>query len=112
MYSIIFEKPVNEINLHLFLVWLDLFTQQLKILRYLTKIHLLVKVMCGFSELGRSLVKEFQVSTREHNISNQMILNGCTIKNNAQSSMLVSTLDNKLKDPVFLLSMFLQTGFN
>ena len=24
--------------------------------------------MCGFSELGRSLVKEFQVSTREHNI--------------------------------------------
>ena len=64
MYSIIFEKPVNEINLHLFLVWLDLFTQRLKILRYLTKIHLLVK----FSELGRSLVKEFQVSTREHNI--------------------------------------------
>ena len=55
----IFEKPVNEINLHLFLVWLDLFTQQLKILRYLTKIHLLVKVMCGFSELGRSLVEEF-----------------------------------------------------
>ena len=68
MYSIIFEKPVNEINLHLFLVWLDLFTQQLKILRYLTKKNLLVKVMCGFSELGRSLVKEFQVSTREHNI--------------------------------------------
>ena len=55
----IFEKPVNEINLHLFLVWLDLFTQQFKILRYLTKIHLLVKVMCGFSELGRSLVEEF-----------------------------------------------------
>ena len=23
--------------------------------------------MCGSSELGRSLVKEFQVSTREHN---------------------------------------------
>ena len=62
----IFKKPVNEINLHLFLVWLDLFTQQLKTLRYLTKINLLVKVMCRFSELGRSLVMEFQVSTREH----------------------------------------------
>lgn len=24
--------------------------------------------MCGSSELGRSLVKEFQVSTRDHNI--------------------------------------------
>ena len=69
MYLIIFlKKPVNEINLHLFLVWLDLFTQQLKTLRYLTKINLLVKVMCRFSELGRSLVMEFQVSTREHNI--------------------------------------------
>ena len=35
------------------------------------------------------------------------------IKNNAESSMLVFTVDNKLKlDPVFLLSMFLQTGFN
>ena len=34
------------------------------------------------------------------------------IKNNAESSMLVFTLDNKLKDPVFLLSTFLQTGFN
>ena len=43
-----------------------------------------------------------------------MILNcGCTIKNNAEKSMFVSTVDNKLKlDPVFLLYMFLQTGFN
>ena len=86
MYSIIFEKPVNEINLHLFLVWLDLFTQQLKILRYLTKIHLLVKVLCGFSELGRSFKYRL-----ESIISNQMILNVCTIKNNAESSMLVFT---------------------
>ena len=57
-------------------------------------------------------MKEF--NRLESIISNQMILNcGCMIKNNAESSMLVFTVDNKLKlDPVFLLSMFLQTGFN
>ena len=68
--------------------------------------------MCGSSELGRSLVKAFQVSTREHNIESNDFKWLHDQEQPAESSMLVFTLDNKLKDPVFLLSMFLLTSFN